>query len=84
MGIDAVGYLPCNEKIELFAIAGVGYYNFDIKLDQKINDLNVHLTKNDTAFRAGLGAQYNINEKWALRGMARYHNIDIISIISVI
>ena len=76
VGIDAVGYLPCNEKVDLLAMAGVGYYNFDIKLDQKLDDLEVHLTKNETAFRAGLGVQYNINEKWALRGMARYHHID--------
>ena len=76
IGIDAVGYLPCSSKVELFAMAGVGYYNFDLKYNLKLDDIELHLTKNDTAFRAGLGAQYNINEKWALRSMVRYHHID--------
>lgn len=77
IGIDAVGYLPCSSKVELFAMAGIGHYKFDLKIDQKIlDDLDVHATTDETAFRAGLGVQYNINDKWAIRGMARYHHID--------
>ena len=76
IGIDAVGYIPLNTKLELFAMAGVGYYDFDLKINRKVYDLEVHAIKHETAFRGGLGLQYNINEKWALRGMARYHYID--------
>lgn len=76
LGLDAVGYIPLNDKFEFFALAGVGYYNFDLKLNQKIDDLEIHATKNETAFRAGLGLQYSINDKWAVRCMAKYHHID--------
>ena len=76
IGIDAVGYLPLNYEWELFGMAGIGYYDFEIELDHRVNGWKVHYDKNETAFRAGLGAQYNMNEKWAIRGLVRYHHID--------
>lgn len=76
IGIDAVGYLPLNYQWELFGMAGIGYYDFDIELDHKVNGWRVHYDKNETAFRAGLGAQYHMNDNWAVRGLVRYHHID--------
>ncbi len=75
VGLDAVGYIPLNTKLDLFAIAGVGHYSFDIKAG-KYDKWEVHEILNKTAFRAGLGTQYNINDKWSIRGMFRYHHID--------
>ena len=76
IGLDAVGYIPLNTKLELFAMAGVGYYNFDLELDEKLEGLDVHLTDDKVAFRGGLGMQYNIDDKWSIRGLFRYHHID--------
>ncbi len=76
IAIDAIGYLPLTYQFELFATAGVGYYDFDFEMKHKVDGLKVHGIKNETAFRGGLGAQYNINENWSVRGLARYHHID--------
>ena len=51
----------------------------DLKIDDEgelPSDLDMHLTTDETAFRAGLGMQYNIDDKWAIRGLFRYHHID--------
>lgn len=76
IGIDAVVYLPLCRQFELFALGGVGYYNFELELDHKYHGWDVHYTQNETALRGGFGLQYNINDNWTVRGMARYHHID--------
>lgn len=72
---DVLVYAPLYEKAELFGLAGVGYYTFDLKNDLG-HDYELHLQNNETAFRLGGGIQYNINEKWAVRGAVRHVFID--------
>lgn len=76
IGLDAVGYVPLNYQWQLLGMAGLGYYDFDIELDHKVDGWDIHYSRNKTAFRAGLGLQYELNDKWAIRGLARYHHID--------
>jgi len=71
VGIDALGYVPIGNKVEIFASAGVGYYTFDLSKDMYDN-FSTHIQYSDTAFRIGGGAQYNFNNHWAMRGMVKY------------
>lgn len=76
LGIDAVGYIPLSYQLDILAMFGLGYYEFDLKAKNKVDKWDVHYTKNKAAFRGGLGLQYALNEQWALRGLLRYHHID--------
>ena len=76
MGIDAIGYLPINQDFEILASLGLAQYDFES--EAKYHDLNDDergVEKKDfdsLGFRIGIGAQYNITNNLALRGMARY------------
>ncbi len=50
---------PLNDKITLYGLLGFGY----VKLDNK-NRSNVDVSK--ASFQWGLGASYNINNKWSV------------------
>ena len=72
-GIDALGYLPmgCEQKVALIGTAGIGYYDFAAK------DMGDR-TDNDSTwgYRLGAGAEYNVNDKIAVRALARYTKLD--------
>lgn len=67
-GLDALGYLPlgCDGTVELIAGAGIGEYEMKVR--------NVAFSDKEEAFgyRLNFGAQYNIDENWAVRGMYRH------------
>lgn len=69
-GLDLQGYLPVNEQFEFIGSAGLGQYKF------KMKGFGYTAKDDETGYRLGLGAQYNINEHFALRGMAKYNIID--------
>lgn len=83
-GIDAIGYMPITQEVELLASLGIAQYDFKTKYtwtesgyDEKYSDSSVDKKNFDTlGFRIGLGTQYNINEHFALRAMARYVKMD--------
>lgn len=75
INLDALGYIPLNKNWELIGSVGAGYYTFDLGTDIG-DDYEVHYQTNEYAFRTGIGLQYNFNEKWAMRGVARYAFID--------
>lgn len=66
-GVDAIGYLPTCTNLEFLASAGVGKYTMKVRApgEGSIKD-------SGTGYRLGLGAQYNINENVAIRGMVRH------------
>lgn len=68
-GIDAMGYLPlgCEQKFSLIGTAGIARYNISNRLGGK-----GHEHDNTWGYRLGAGAEYNVNEKIAVRGIARY------------
>lgn len=75
INLDALGYIPLNKNWELIGSVGAGYYTFDLGTD--IGDgYDLHIQTDEFAFRTGIGLQYNFNEKWAMRGVARYAFID--------
>lgn len=89
VGIDIQGYVPLSQEFELLASLGLGQYYFESKgalyEDQYgYDDEEFNSWSNSNAslgIRMGVGAQYNINEHFALRAMARYvklNNDDII------
>lgn len=73
-GADILGYLPlgCDGKVELIAGAGIGQY--ELKARMKSADFGSETDKEETlGYRLNLGAQYNIDENWSVRGM--YHHV---------
>lgn len=81
-GVDAMGYLPINQEFELLASLGIAQYNFEsnaIAYAAATDGYNIvaqtFTNKKDfdsLGIRLGIGAQYNFNEHFALRAMARY------------
>lgn len=68
-GVDALGYLPlgCDQEFELIAGLGLGQY------EMKYREQGLTADKEEAlGIRANIGAQYNIDENWAVRGMYRH------------
>lgn len=59
-GVDALGYLPVADKVDLIGAVGIGQYEFRAGGDE-----------NDLGYRIGVGAQYSFNDNWAARAMVR-------------
>ena len=68
-GVDALGYLPlgCDKEVELIAGLGLGQYKMKYRLAGDGADKERAL-----GIRANIGAQYNIDENWSVRGMYRH------------
>lgn len=75
-GVDALGFLPLNDQLELVAAAGVGKYEFDVKLKYSDGIHEFSGSDDNVGYRFGTGAQYNLTNHWALRGMVRYVVLD--------
>ena len=89
LGGDLLLYQPINKDIEILAVLGLAYYDFDI--NGKASHFDQYYEDNDSVeslgMRTGLGLQFNINPNWALRIMGRYttmlnHKQDYIKNIS--
>lgn len=62
--LDAIGYVPVDEKINFLGAVGVG------KMRAKVSETS---TKKDKAgIRLGVGGQYNFDNNLAARAMVRY------------
>ena len=76
MGVDAIAYMPISQELELLASLGLGQYDFESSYEDSIIGYgSVGGEKKDfdsLGIRLGIGAQYNFNEHFALRAMARY------------
>ena len=74
-GLDMIGYLPfgCDLKFNLIASFGIGEYH----MRSKNRDLGQKkYTDHGFGWRTGLGAQYNFDENWSARMVARHVNFD--------
>lgn len=79
-GLDLLGYLPVHQSVDIILGLGYGWYKFDAKIDAEftsysagVNEtLKLKLKEKDEAIRFSLGAQYLINDNWALRILGRY------------
>ena len=69
-GVDFLGFLPlgCDGEVELIAGAGIGEYEMKVKMVGAGSDKEETL-----GYRLNVGAQYNIDENWSVRGM--YHHV---------
>lgn len=72
-GLDTVAYLPlgCSGAIAPLATLGIGEYTLRNKLITSF-----HKKDHGYGYRFGGGLGYNIDEHWALRGIARYIKTD--------
>ena len=68
-GVDALGYLPlgCDKQVELIAGVGLGQYEMKYRLQGEGSDKEEAL-----GYRLNVGAQYNIDENWSVRGRYRH------------
>lgn len=66
-GLDAIGYLPTCTKLEFLGSAGVGKYTMKTRISGDGAE-----TDSGTGYRLGVGAQYNLTENVAVRGMLRH------------
>jgi opacity protein-like surface antigen len=60
--LDLLGYVPIATQVELVGSVGLGHMRTLGKLSR-------------TGVRLGAGAQYNLDNNWSLRAMARYQKI---------
>lgn len=79
MGVDAIGYLPINQDFEILASLGLAQYDFESKISYSAIDEYGYYYKGSESkdfdslgVRVGIGAQYNLTNNLAIRGMARY------------
>lgn len=75
--VDAIGYLPVADNVELIGSVGVG--RLSTKVENKVNGVvrsltadDKSLTKTKTGIRLGLGAQYKFSENVGARFMVRH------------
>lgn len=68
-GIDALGYLPlgCEQKVSLIGTAGIARYRV---ADRTPHEDHGHAWS--WGYRLGAGAEYNVNDKVAVRALVRY------------
>lgn len=76
-GVDAVGYLPLSNQFDLLGSIGVAYYDFDQKINVPVAGYSEKDSDSHWAVRAGIGAQYYVNENIAIRAMFRYNHLDM-------
>ena len=72
-GLDALGYLPlgCDGTVELIAGAGIGEYEMKART-KDFGGEKMSEKEKAFAYRLNFGAQYNIDDNWAVRGMYRH------------
>lgn len=78
-GLDFQRYIPIDQEFEILASLGLAQYDFETTeqyyMHVNMGAENVGNGKHDfdsLGVRLGIGAQYNLTEHIALRGMARY------------
>ena len=64
-GVDAIGHLPLKEKFSAIASFGLGQYEFEM------NGFGVNVKEDGIGVRVAAGLQYDINENFSIRGIAR-------------
>ena len=75
-GLDLMGYLPlgCEQEYSLIGTVGIGEYTFD----KKFNGIDSPRDYDDhgIGYRFGGGLQYRIDDKFSVRGLVRYVNLN--------
>lgn len=75
-GLDLMGYLPlgCDQEYSLIGTAGIGEYTFDKEFRglYSPSDYDDH----GIGYRFGGGLQYKIDDKFSVRGLVRYVNLN--------
>ena len=79
-GIDAYGYMPINEQVELFASAGIAHYKIEgeakIRLYGYYGAAYIEDDESETSLRFGLGGLFKINEHFDAKAMYRFAPVD--------
>ncbi len=76
-GLDVYGYLPVYcDKVDLIGSVGLAQYEANGNVMSRSEGM--HKSSDDgIGIRAGLGAQYNFTENWAVRALGRYTWLDL-------
>ena len=75
-GLDLMGYLPlgCEQEYSLLGTVGIGEYTFDKKFRDLYSSSDYH--DHGIGYRFGGGLQYRIDDKFSVRGLVRYVNLN--------
>lgn len=75
---DIVGIIPVNDQFNI--LGAIGYERitaeYDLKAVSGTGSSSVSVSNDTNAYRLGLGAEYEINEKIGIRAMVRYAAVD--------
>ncbi|MEC8067250.1 MAG: outer membrane beta-barrel protein [Pseudomonadota bacterium] len=75
--IDAIGKHAINDKVNLLGSVGLARLKAELELNLTgAGSASVKGDESDTAYRAGFGAEYALNDKVRMRGMIRYMHVD--------
>lgn len=80
--LDGLGYLPVTEsgQFELIGTAGVSWMKGEIEATiPGVGSGNSD--ESEFGFRAGGGAQFNLTDKFSIRGLARYQTADFEDVV---
>jgi len=66
--VDAIGYLPVTQKLDLLGTVGVTY---------TILDSNTVASENEYGYAVGTGVSYALTDKVAVRSLIRYEDTDL-------
>lgn len=73
--LDALGYLPVADMLDLIGTAGIGWNKAEVSLTVPGVGTG-SVDESEFGFRAGAGAQVNVTENFGVRGLARYQSAD--------
>lgn len=75
---DLVGRHELSEKLDLIGSVGMARLKADLTLKATSGSVSAEASddETDTAYRAGVGAEYALTDNIGMRGMFRYMNVD--------
>lgn len=76
--LDAMGYLPLNDKFDLIGTAGISWTKADLSVSGTAYGTAGTISDDgsDFGYRLGVGAQYHITDDLNVRGLARYQDMN--------
>lgn len=74
--LDAMGYLPIDQKGKLELIATTGYAKINASGSATVSGTTYNANENDDAWRIGGGVQYWVTDNLNIRGLVRYEAIN--------
>lgn len=75
--LDAMGYLPVTDRLDLIGTAGISWTKADLQVGGIAYGTTGTIEDDDSkfGFRVGAGAQYSLTDQLNVRGLVRYQDM---------